>query len=88
MDIITILYGIYVILGLTIALFNKFFALWIYRLILVFTDKLQVSEMFLFKIDNKNKDTFYFLIRSFCILFGLILAFSSGYFIIDLFYYF
>lgn len=73
------LYITYIIFGLILAIFNRFFGLWVYRLTLVFTDKLHISDMFIFRIDKKNRDSFYFLMRSFCILFGLMLSFSAIY---------
>lgn len=75
------MYVAYFLFGMVLALFNKFFGLWVYRLALLLTDKLQVSDMFLFRVDETNRDSFFFLTRSFCVLFGLMLSFAALYFL-------
>lgn len=70
----------YVILGILFIIFNKFIGEWMYKLTLLFTDKLKISELFIFRVDSKNRDSFFFLTRSFSIFFGIfitVLAFYS-----------
>jgi hypothetical protein len=71
MDSINFLLFLYVILGFIFIFLNKKIGAWVYKLTLLFTDKLRMSELFIFRIDSKNRDSFFFLTRSFSILFGI-----------------
>ena len=61
----------YTILGFIFIIFNKKFSYYIYNLILYYTDKLKLSEVFIFKVDNSNRNSMFFLTRSFTILLGI-----------------
>lgn len=63
----------YLLLGLSFVIFNKSIGSWVYKLTLLFTDKLNLSELFVFRIDEKNRDSFFFLMRTFSISFGLMI---------------
>lgn len=69
----------YVLLGLFLIFFNKFIGAWVYKFTLLFTDKLKLSDLFIFRIDSKNKDSFFFLTRSFSIMFGICIIAASFY---------
>lgn len=69
----------YIFLGLFLILFNRFIGAWVYKFTLLFTDKLKISELFIFRIDSKNRDSFFFLTRSFSIMFGICIIGASFY---------
>lgn len=73
---------IYAVLGFLLLLFNKWITYFFYNLILVFTDKVQIDHLFLFKIDNNNKNSMIFLMRAFIITFSLCILLFSLYNII------
>lgn len=67
----------YGIVGLLFIIFNKKIAELNYKLVLFYTNKLNVKDFFIFKIDHNNRDSMFFLTRSFTIFFGIgIFAFS------------
>jgi hypothetical protein len=70
---INILFWGYVVLGLFFLVFNSKIGSFVYKLTLLFTDKMNLSDFFIFKIDNTNRDSFYVLTRSFSAFFGLAL---------------
>ena len=61
----------YSILGLIFILFNKQISDINYKLVLFYTNKLNLKDFFLYKINHKNKDSMRFLTRSFTFLLGL-----------------
>ena len=69
----------YAILGLIFILFSKQIGDIYYKLVLYYTDKLNLNDFRMFKIDHKNKNSMYFLARSFSIMFGIFILASSIY---------
>ena len=78
---VTIIFYSYSILGLIMILFNNIISSFFYNLVLYFTDKLNLKELFLFKINRKNKDSLFSLMRSFIIMFGLMILSFCFYFL-------
>ncbi len=78
MDLNT-LFMIYSFFGFLIFLFNKKIAHVLYNLVLYFTNRLHISDVFIFRIDDKNRNSMFFLMRSFTILFGLAIISSCLY---------
>ena len=73
MDPRTFMFYCYLFLGLLFVIFNSFIGGWVYKLTLLFTDRLKISEFFLFKVNSKNIDSFFFLTRCFSAFFGFFL---------------
>jgi len=69
----------YILLGMFFFLFNKQIGTWVYKLVLLFTDKLLLTNFFLFRINDSNRNSFYFLTRAFSVLFGLALISAAFY---------
>lgn len=68
---------LYAFFGFILVLCNKQISFFAYKLILLFTDKLQLDEFFIFKVDKNNKNSLIFITRGFTVSFGLsIVAFS------------
>lgn len=68
-----IILGAYAFIGLLLIIFNKYVSEITYNLVLYFTEKLNLTEVFLFKVDETNKNSMFFLTRSFTIALGLII---------------
>lgn len=62
---------VYAIVGIFMTVFNKKVGSWNYKLTLLYTDKLNIGEFFLFKINNANRDSFFFLTRAISVSLGL-----------------
>jgi len=80
MEATTFLFCAYALLGLVFFILNKKITYIIYNLILYFTNKLNLKEVFIFRIDDYNRNSMFFLMRSFTILFGLLLIATSAYY--------
>lgn len=79
MDIRTnVLIG-YVILGLILIIFNKQINNLYYKFVLFYTDKLNLSDLFVFKVNNRNKGSLMLYSRIFMIVFGIIIVLFSLY---------
>ena len=79
MEAKTILFLGYGILGTLFILFNKQIGDFNYKIVLYYTDKLRLKDWFIFKVDHKNKNSMYFLTRSFSVIFGISILASSIY---------
>ncbi len=77
MDPKTTLFVGYAIIGGIFILFNKQIAKINYKLVLFYTDKLNLKAVFLFKIDDTNRNSLFFLTRTFTIFFGIALLTAS-----------
>ena len=75
-----ILWG-YFFLGIVLLILNKYLADLNYKLILYYTNKLNISEIFIFKVNHKNRDSLFFLTRSFVIFFALSLIATTSYYL-------
>jgi len=74
------LFGLFIgynFLGLVFIIFNKKLSYYFYNLILYYTDKLKLSEVFIFKVDNTNRNSMFFLTRCFTIFFGVAIILLS-----------
>ena len=69
----------YVILGLIFILFNKQIGNLNYKLVLYYTDKLSLKDFWMFKVDDANRNSMFFLTRSFSVFFGLSICASAIY---------
>ena len=81
MDTRIVVFIIYSIIGFLLVIFNKFISELFYNLTLYFTEKINLKEVFLFKVDNTNRNSMFFLTRSFTIAFGIMIIASSIYYI-------
>lgn len=79
MAIIPWVFWSYIGVGSLLILFSKSISSYIYRMALVFTDKSNLSELFIFKTNKMQRDSFFMLARSFTIAFGLLIAAFSIY---------
>lgn len=82
MDPQFLFYYLYAFFGLLLVLFFKKISYIAYNLTLIFTDKLQIDQLFIFKIDNKNKNTLLFIMEAFTLTFGLAIVLFSIYHVI------
>ena len=73
-----IFYG-HALIGLILILFSKRITHFTYSLTLYFTGKLNLDKVFLFKIDDSNRNSMFFLMRSFTIMFGIFILAGSLY---------
>ena len=71
MDIRTTIYLTYGIMGVLLILFNHKMGEWNYKLALLYTDKLKIQDMFIFRINSKNRDSFFSLTRAISVILGL-----------------
>lgn len=78
----TIIFSIYAVVGLCLILFNRQISDFNYKLVLYFTNKLNLDDLFLFKVNHKNRDSMRVLTRTFTITFGLIIFSLSIYYLI------
>jgi hypothetical protein len=76
-----LIFSFYLIVGILILIFNFKFSSFFYNLTLYFTQNLNLSNVYLFKINEKNKDSFFFLMRSFVIIFSLVIISISIYYL-------
>lgn len=72
MDKIFIL-GAYAFIGLLMVIFNKYVTKITYNLVLYFTEKMDLSHVFIFKVDDTNRDSMFLLTRTFTVSFGLVI---------------
>lgn len=76
----TFVFVSYAILGALLIIFNKYIAEFIYKLVLYFTDKVNINELFLFKVNNQNKDSLFSLSRAITLILGISIFTYSIYF--------
>ena len=76
--------GTYIFFGFLLLIFNKQISNLNYKLILFYTNKLRLSEIFIFKVDSHNRNSLIFLTRSFTISFGLLIIGTSSYYLYNL----
>jgi hypothetical protein len=74
-------FHLYAVLGLLIIIFSRLISNFFYNLVLIYTNKMNLNELFIFKIDRNNKDSFYSVAKCFTIMLGMIILISSIYFI-------
>lgn len=60
-------------------LFNRYITDFLYKFTLYLTDKMELKEVFFFKVDHSNRNSMFFLTRTFTIFFGIFLASFSFY---------
>lgn len=80
MDMKFILFGAYAFIGLLLIIFNKYVSEITYNLVLYFTEKLDLQELFLFKIDETNRNSMFSLMRTFTTLFGILIVTTCLYY--------
>ncbi|MDA3855789.1 MAG: hypothetical protein PF569_06000 [Candidatus Woesearchaeota archaeon] len=79
MVVVPIVFWSYVGIGTLLILFSKSISSYIYKMVLVFTNKANLSELFIFKTNKTQRDSFFMFARSFTVIFGLLIAFFSLY---------
>lgn len=79
-DKITVMY-LYIFLGLFLIFFSKKISNFVYNLILMYMNKMNLKDVFLFKVDHSNRDSFFSLARWFIIFFGIGIISFAIYFI-------
>lgn len=79
MAVIPLIFWSYVVVGTLLILFSKSISSYIYKMVLVFTNKANLSELFIFKTNKTQRDSFFMLARAFTIIFGLLIATFSIY---------
>ena len=79
MSSVSITLLVYCFLGLLLVLFSKTISNFVYNIILMYTDKMNLKDVFLFKIDHSNRDSFFKLARWFIIFLGSSLILFCGY---------
>lgn len=67
----------YAILGLFIMLFYRPLSRATYKVVLIFTENLRISQFFLYKVDRTNHDYLFGLARDFTLGLGCILTIVS-----------
>ncbi|MCA9496077.1 MAG: hypothetical protein KC589_03980 [Nanoarchaeota archaeon] len=83
MDSRTIIFSIYALIGLMLILFNRQISDFNYKLVLYFTNKLNLDQLFLFRVDHKNRDSMRVLTRTSTICFGLLIFSLSIYYLMS-----
>jgi len=78
---IELFFFLYTFFGILLIIFNKDISNVLYNLILYYTDKLKIKELFIFKVDESNRNSMFFLTRAFTVLFGLAIVSACLYFI-------
>lgn len=81
MDAKTMIFISYAALGLIFILFNKKISNIIYSLTLYYTEKLRLKDLFLFKVDDNNRNSMYFLTKNITISLGLLIFATSLYYL-------
>ncbi len=81
MDSRSILYTSYLVIGILLILFNKQIAQINYKLMLYYTDKLNLKDVFIFKVDNTNRNSLFTLTRAFTLILGLFITATCIYFL-------
>lgn len=72
-----IVFGIYIFLSILLIAYSKPIAAFGYKFILFYTDKLEIKELYVFKITDHNRDSMFLFMRWFVIIFGgFVIAFS------------
>lgn len=72
-----VIFSVYASFGFFMFLFNLKIANFFNNLVLYFTNKLKLKDLFIFRVDNNNKDFMFSLMKFFTITFALcILLFS------------
>lgn len=83
MDIKTnVLIG-YFVLGLLMLIFNQSINKLYYKFVMFYTDKLSINQLFLFKVNHKNKGTILKLTRVFTIAFSSFILLFSAYYLLS-----
>jgi len=77
----TLILIIYGALGLLLVLLNKKISDLNYKLILFYTNKLRLKDLFIFKVNNQNKNSMRLLTRFFTVTFGFMIFMISLYYI-------
>ena len=77
--IINSIFYIYARIGFLMIVFYKKISEIFYNLSLYFTGKMRLKNLFLFKIDKRNRDVLLFWMETFTISFGLFILLSSLY---------
>lgn len=71
----------YALMGVLVILFNRRISNFFYNLVFMYTNKMNLRDVFIFKIDRNNEDAFYKVARCFTITIGLIIFAVSVFFI-------
>lgn len=79
-DKVTIMF-LYLFMGLFFIIFSKKISNFVYNLILMYMNKMNLKDVFLFKVDHSNRDSFFSLARWFIIFFGIAIISFCIYFI-------
>lgn len=73
MDLTNYLLCFYIIIGVFFVVFYIPISNFFYKLTLLFTNKLRLDNMFLYKIDKTNNDIIYKLARKFTLMLGILI---------------
>lgn len=76
---IEIILYFYTFFGFLLIIFSRKIANILYNLILYYTNKLKLNDLFIFKVNSKNRNSMFFLTRSFTFLFGVFIVVFSIY---------
>jgi len=79
MNLVNLIFYGHALIGITLILFSKRITHFTYSLSLYFTGKLNINKVFIFRIDNSNRNSMFFLMRSFTIMFGIFILAGSLY---------
>lgn len=77
MELRTIVFLIYIIIALFFIIFSEKISIFLYRLVLMYTDKLNMKELFYFKVNGVNRDSLFLIAKIVVIVMGLMLFFGS-----------
>lgn len=81
METYRIVFLIYALFGIFLIIFSSFISNFLYNLVLYYTNKVNLKDFFLFKVNHKNKDSLFSLAKYFTCFFGFFLFLVSVYFL-------
>ncbi|MFW6286287.1 MAG: hypothetical protein ACOC16_04165 [Nanoarchaeota archaeon] len=84
MELIRFIFHFYLLLGILIIIFNGRISSFFYNLVLLYTNQMNLKDIFLFKVNRKNADSLFSVARYFTITLGLMIIVTSLYFIYSL----
>ena len=81
MNMIHFIFHMYAFIGLLMIIFSSFISHYLYNLVLVYTNRMDLKDAFLFRVNRKNRDSMFSVARYFTITVGLTIIFTSLYYI-------
>lgn len=76
-----VVFIIYLIFGILMIIFSSKISEFFYKMVLLYTNKMNLKDLFLFKVNNKNRDSLFSLARYITIFIGLVIISTCLYLI-------